>query len=289
MSERTEDREERLLSRRDFVRSAGAIGVATVLLTVSGLQPARLFQVTTHRRTVRGLREPLTVAFLTDLHLGPHLGEDDLTRWVHSANDLGADLIVLGGDLVDHRYRGDLTELATWAARLTAPLGVHAVLGNHDHSRYARLGPLLDVLDAAGVGVLDNAAVELREDAVLAGIDDLRVGRPDLGAAMSSAAASGAAGRTSDPALLFVSHNPDVIPELTNAPDLVLAGHTHGGQVRLPLIGAVVTSSRYGRRYLEGWVDAPMPAYVSRGLGVTGVPFRYDCPAELAYLVLEPA
>lgn len=279
----------RLISRRDFVRSAGAIGVATVLLTASGLQPPRLYQVTEHARAVRGLARRVRVAFLTDLHLGPFLGADDLGRWVDSTLDLSPDLIVIGGDIVDSRYRGDLRVLVDLVSRLEAPLGVYAVLGNHDHSRFRRIEQLLEALGAAGVRTLVNDSVTARDDLVLSGLDDLRVGRPDIAAALGSAAALGATGAEGAPALLFVSHNPDVIPELPRAPDLLLAGHTHGGQVRLPLIGAVATSSRYGRRYLEGWVDAPMPAFVSRGLGVTGVPFRYDCPAELAYLVLEPA
>lgn len=260
-----------------------------MLLTASGLHPPRLYQVTEHARAVRGLTRRVRVAFLTDLHLGPFLDADDLGRWVDSTLDLGPDLIVIGGDIVDSRYRGDLGVLVDWLSRLTAPLGVHAVLGNHDHSRFRRIDPLLEALGAAGVSTLVNESVRVREDLVLSGLDDLRVGRPDLDTTFGSAAELGATGGEGTPAHLFLSHNPDVIPELPRAPDLLLAGHTHGGQVRLPLIGAVATSSRYGRRYLEGWVDAPMPAFVSRGLGVTGVPFRYDCPAELASLVLEPA
>lgn len=270
------------------MRSAGAVGVATVLLTAKGFQPPRLYQVTERTRPVRGLRQRTRIAFLTDLHLGPFLDEEDLARWVGSTMDLSPDLILLGGDSVDSRYRGDLTGLVRQLSKLAAPLGVHAVLGNHDHSRFRRLDPLLEAFGSAGVGLLLNRSERVREDLVLAGIDDLRVGRPDIQAALDSAAELGATGAEGDPALVFLSHNPDVIPELPRAPDLLLAGHTHGGQVRLPLIGAVVTSSRYGRRYLDGWVRAPMPAYVSRGLGVTGVPFRYDCPAELVHLVLEP-
>ena len=271
------------------MRSAGAVGVAALLVTASGFQPPRFYQVTEQSRAIRGLRDRVRVAFLTDLHMGPYLDGEDLRRWVNSANDLRPDLMILGGDLVDHRFRGDLGVLVRGLASLSAPLGVHAVLGNHDHGRFRSLGPLLEALDSAGVSLLVNDSVQVRDDLVLSGIDDLRVGRPDVTAALGSAAGLGAKGRQGDPAMLFLSHNPDVIPELPRAPDLLLAGHTHGGQVRLPLIGAVVTSSRYGRRYLDGWVEAQMPAFVSRGLGVTGVPFRYDCPAELAHIVLEPA
>ncbi|HEX7040074.1 MAG TPA: metallophosphoesterase [Trueperaceae bacterium] len=273
------------LSRREFVRSAGLAGLATLLVGVAPLQSPRAFVVTGQERRIAGLSRPLTAAFLTDLHLGPYLGEDALERWVEATLRLEPDLVLLGGDFVDRTYRGDLAELARHLPRLTAPLGVFAVLGNHDHTRYRRVEPLAAVLAGAGVTLLDNAAARVREDFVLAGIDDLRVGRPDLGAALADAERlrDGSGG-----ALALLSHNPDVIPEVRGGVDLLLAGHTHGGQVRLPFVGAVVTSSRYGRRYLSGWVDDGMPAFVSRGLGVTTLPIRYDCPAELVHLTLLP-
>ncbi|HLV13438.1 MAG TPA: metallophosphoesterase [Trueperaceae bacterium] len=275
----------RLLTRREFVRSAGVAGLAAVMVSAAPFQPPRSFVVSRHERSLRGLDGPLRLALLTDLHLGPYLGEEELERWVAATLREEPDVVLLGGDLVDQRYRGDLSELARHLPRLAAPLGVYAVLGNHDHARFRRIDALTDMLAAAGVTLLANDAARLREDLVLAGIDDLRVGRPDLDATLAAARRSGA---EDGGATALLSHNPDVIPEVPGDVDLVLAGHTHGGQVRLPLVGAVVTSSRYGRRYLSGWVEAPMPAFVSRGLGVTGLPFRYDCPAELAVITLLP-
>lgn len=276
----------RIVSRRDFVRSAGIAGLGAVLVSAASLQPPRLFGVSRHERPLRGLKRPLTLALLTDLHLGPFLGEDDLDRWAAATQRLGADLVLLGGDIVDRRYRGDLAELARHLPRLAAPLGVLAVLGNHDHSRFRRTDPLRATLEAAGVRLLDNAAARVRDDLVIAGIDDLRVGSPDLPAALGNAERLRAADGS---ALLLLSHNPDVVPEVPADVDLVLAGHTHGGQVRLPLLGPVVTSSVYGRRYAGGWVEGDVAVFVSRGLGVTTVPFRYDCPAELALIRLIPA
>src|SRR5690606_12654843 len=174
-------------SRREFVRSAGLAGLATRLVGVAPLQSPRAFVVTGQERRIAGLSRPLTAAFLTDLHLGPYLGEDALERWVEATLRLEPDLVLLGGDFVDRTYRGDLAELARHLPRLTAPLGVFAVLGNHDHTRYRRVEPLAAVLAGAGVTLLDNAAARVREDFVLAGIDDLRVGRPDLGAALADA------------------------------------------------------------------------------------------------------
>jgi len=274
------------MTRREFVRSAGAAGLAALMAGVAPFQHPRYFEVTSHERRLPGLARPLTVAFLTDLHLGPYLGEDALVRWVDAALRAEPDLVLLGGDLVDRSYRGDLSELARHLPRLRAPLGVYAVLGNHDHARLRRVEPLAELLAAAGVTLLANAAARVRDDLVLAGIDDLRVGRPDLDAALAHAARLGGG---DGGAVALLSHNPDVIPEARGAVDLVLAGHTHGGQVCLPIVGPVVTSSRYGRRYVAGWVDDGMPAFVSRGLGVTSLPVRYDCPAELPVITLLPA
>ncbi len=274
------------MSRREFVRSAGLAGLGALMVSFAPFQAPRAFVVSRHERSLPGLTRPLRLALLTDMHLGPWLGEDALARWVDATLHLEPDVILLGGDLVDRTYRGDLGELGRHLPRLVAPLGVYAVLGNHDHARFRRVEPLKELLADVGVRLLDNAAARVRDDLVLAGIDDLRVGRPDLAATLAQAARlRGEAGG----AVALLSHNPDVIPELGGGVDLVLAGHTHGGQVRLPIVGPVVTSSRYGRRYAAGWVDDPMPAFVSRGLGVTSLPFRYDCPAEVVEITLLPA
>ena len=88
---------------------------------------------------------------------------------------------------------------------------------------------------------------------------------------------------------LLLSHNPDLLPLVPNGVDLTLCGHTHGGHVRLPGIGPIVTSSAYGRRFAAGWVRTPALGYVSRGPGVGVLPVRWDCPPEVTLLTLSPA
>lgn len=280
------------LSRREFVRTAGLAGLAAITVGVMAIESPHAFERTFHRQLVRGVAAPLRLSLLTDFHLGPTLGAADLARWVDASNTAAPDLVVIAGDIVDQHYRGDLGELVELLPLLRAPLGVYAVTGNHDRTRFRRLDPLARALDAAGVRLLLNDGVQVRGDLYLAGIDDFRVGRPDVAGALAAAPVPSAGER---PATLLVSHNPDVIPELTasdgtTAPiDLLVAGHTHGGQIRLPGFGPLVTSSAYGARYAAGWVPAPMPAFVSRGLGVTTLPFRFACPAEVVVLDLEPA
>lgn len=300
---------EERMSRREFVKTAGLAGLGAVTVGVLALESPHRFEVNVHSRAVRGLRDEVRVALLTDFHLGPNLGATDLARWVQASNAAGPDAVFIVGDLVDQAYRGDLSEFAELLPDLHAPLGVFAVPGNHDRTRYRRFGVFEDAMAASGVRLLMNEGVAVRDDLYVAGIDDFRVGRPDVGAALRDSPASGAvtggagAGGAGAPdaatndaasegraATVLLSHNPDVIPELspTVGVDLLLAGHTHGGQIRLPGIGPLVTSSAYGARFAEGWVPAPMPAFVSRGLGVTALPFRFACPAEIVVLDLLP-
>lgn len=265
------------MDRRTFLKLA--IGTAPVLLGLGATAAAYSFELPRYRRSVRGLTESVRIAFLTDLHLGPYMGRQQLEEWVQATTALAPDVVVFGGDLVDQMYAGDLGEVTELVSRISSPLGVYAVLGNHDRTKYRKLGPLQDALESAGVRLLRNEGVALRSDLYLAGIDDWRTGHPDAERALAGAHAG---------ARVLVSHNPDAIPHMPDGIDLLLAGHTHGGQIRLPLIGPIVTSSEYGRRFVEGWVDAPMPAFVSRGLGVSLLPFRLFCPPELVLLELQP-
>jgi len=261
---------------------ATAAGTAVVL--GAGFTGTYSFRVTRRRLPLEGLAAPLRVAFLTDLHFGPFIGTGEVRGWVAAAVREAPDLVVLGGDLVDHRAGRDVTGLVTALAGLRAPLGSYAVWGNHDHRHFrdpAALAPFERALGGSGVRLLTNANLRLRDDLVLAGLDDLVAGRPDLQAAL--------AGREPGTCTLLASHNPDVLPEVPPDVALTLAGHTHGGQVCLPGVGPVVTNSRYGRRFASGLVRGPALGYVSRGLGVSGIPLRVDCPAELAVLDLAPA
>jgi uncharacterized protein len=266
------------VTRRQFL-AASAAALGTI---VAGRSVAEAYGVVVERYELPLVRisHPLRVAFLCDLHVGPYIGAGTVRSWVALANAEAPDLVVLGGDLVDRFGPRDPRLVAEELAHLTAPLGRFAVWGNHDHRRFRDLAPLERALSDVGIVPLRNQGVDVRDDLHLAGLDDLRSGRPDL--------ASSLQGRSRARATLLVSHNPDVLPSVPTDVDLTLCGHTHGGQIRLPGIGAVVTSSRYGRRFVSGWVEAPARGYVSRGLGVGIVPMRLDCPPELTVLDLVP-
>lgn len=236
-----------------------------------------------HRLPLPGLRRPLRVAQLSDLHLGPFVPAPRVRRWTDAATAARPDLVVVTGDLVDRRRPAAPERVARALARLRPPLGVWAVWGNHDHDAYPD-GPaaLRAALEAAGAGVLENDGVRLRDDLWLAGVDDLRRGAPDPARAL--------AGAPDGAARLLLAHNPDGLPALASgAAGLALCGHTHGGQICAPGVGPLVTASRHGRRFAAGFVAAPVPAYVSRGLGVAGaLPLRLGCLPELPLFELRP-
>lgn len=229
-------------------------------------------------------KQPVRIVQLSDLHYGPYIHAGHVRNWVALTNAAKPDLIIISGDFVDRMNLRSLTPLANALSQLRAPLGVWAVWGNHDHKRYPDIQKLRTVLEKAGVQFLVNAGVQLRDDLFLAGVDDRVEATPDVMKALKDCPPQGMC--------VLVSHNPDVLPTLPEAAitrvTLALSGHTHGGQIRLPLVGALRTSSLYGQRFLGGWSDAPVPAYVSRGLGMTFLPLRINCPPELVMMQINP-
>lgn len=271
------------LSRRRFLASLIAGGGALLTGRVAG--NVYHAEVTRHRLALPFLQAPLRVAQLSDLHYGPFIRAGSLRAWVAQVQAASPDLVVITGDLVDQQLRGSPAPLAAALAELRAPLGVWACLGNHDHYRFgSHLDELSEALAEAGITLLVNEGAPVRGDLYLAGVDDYSAGQPNLEAALQGAPGGAAT--------LLLCHQPDFFPQMHVHVDLTLAGHTHGGQVRLPGIGALYTSSRYGERYAEGWAPPPDArfgkAYVSRGLGVSLLPLRFNCPAEIAVFDLSP-
>lgn len=285
------------LTRRRVLRGLVGGGVGVAALGGLGAAQAYRFGVTRHTRPLPGLHRPLRVAFLTDLHFGLFIYHSSVRGWVDATNAERPDLIVLGGDQMDYRAEEAPTGLLDELRRLKAPLGVYGVWGNHDYGSFGKYysphyGPAradwsmrreaLRVAYAdAGVTILRNQGQAVRDDLYLAGVDDYWEGEVDLNAALMGAAHL---------STLLISHNPDLLPDLPARMGLVLSGHTHGGQVRLPLIGAPIVPSKYGQRYAMGWVTGAhsTPGYVSRGLGMSGVPLRNLCEPEIAVFTLMP-
>jgi predicted MPP superfamily phosphohydrolase len=223
----------------------------------------------------------LTVLFVSDLHAGPFLSTAAVEESFRRLASLAPDVVVLGGDLVTTGLEELLPHQGALSG-LHGSLASFAVLGNHDHYT-GRPDAVRAVLSGCGFRVLHNDAASIERHGsrlAFAGIDDYNAGRPQLDEALA------AARRIGGPVLL-ASHNPDVFFEAARAGvALVLSGHTHGGQVRIPGRGVLVRMSRY--RLDEGryaWNGAEI--VVSRGLGVSGLPLRLACPPEAALVTLR--
>lgn len=225
---------------------------------------------------------PVRVALLSDLHVaGPDMPPERLARIVAQVNARRPDLVLLAGDFVSdkrlgtHRY--PVTEAVAPLAGLRAPLGVVAVLGNHDHWRDT--AAFRAALPRVGVRVLSNQVTRIGP-LLLAGSDDDYTGRANVAALVREAA--GEPGP-----IVVLSHSPDIVPALPPRMRLVLAGHTHCGQFDLPLIGRPATMSRYGERFACGLIREPgRVVVVGAGLGTSLLPLRYGVPPDWWLLTL---
>ena len=226
----------------------------------------------------------LTIAQLTDIHHGFYTGLDYINRCVEIVNGLQPDLIALTGDFT---YGGNkfVEPCAEVLSGLRARTGVYAVLGNHDY--YVGASLVTGALKKAGCAVMIDALdrLELRGQKLwLAGVDDLYYGLTDIKRLLRDI--------PTEAPRIVLSHNPDFIEEFAaknQRVDLMISGHTHGGQIRLPLAGAPHISSPYGQRYAVGLNRKnAMQVYTSRGLGTILLPTRVDCPPEIAMFTLRP-
>jgi predicted MPP superfamily phosphohydrolase len=226
----------------------------------------------------------LRVAVVSDLHTGaPHVGERKVERIVGKVNRAKPDLIALVGDYADPNVLlGEPVapeRVAELLGELEAPLGVFAVLGNHDWLHYGERVPR--ALREAGIEVLENDAVAVErggEVLWVAGLADMRERHPDATVALAMVPAG--------QALIALTHDPDMFPVLRERADLTIAGHTHGGQVGIPLVRRIVAPSKHG--YTGGEVrEGGGYMYVSRGVGTTGLPIRFAAPPEIALLTLR--
>lgn len=223
------------------------------------------------------------IALLSDLHLYPHTTLEYVSHAVEVVRSLDADVAVLTGDFV-YQNAEAVFDLAAVLATLDARQGVFGVLGNHDY--WTNAAVVRAGLREAGVSLLENRGIALtsgRDRIYLAGVDDYWSGTPDLAAALSSA--------PSGVPVVLLSHEPDPVDEYgwDGRVALQLSGHSHGGQVRLPGIGAPVLPV-YGRKYDMGLNRAGSAwVYTTRGVGVIGPPVRLNCPPEVTEVTLVPA
>ena len=271
------------LTRRKFLRQAAGASVLCGAVGWPAWQ-ARHLILNASVIPVSGLPsafDGLRVAFLADTHHGIFFPLSYIEEAVRQTNALQPDLILLGGDYI-YRSAEYISPVMRVLGQLSAPLGVYAVRGNHDNLINPRLTS--QALQANGLREITNTGTWLERSGTrlrLAGVDDCQTGHPDLPAALE--------GLAEDEPALLLTHNPDFIEHVRDR-RVVLAfcGHTHGGQIRLPLVGRPLVPSNFGQKYAYGLVRGPATrVYVTSGVGAIFPPLRIDCPPEIALLTLR--
>lgn len=288
-------------ARRGISRRALLFGAAAAVpVAVSGyavaVEPRRGPVLTTYQISPSDWRPSdglLRIGIVADIHAcEPFMPVHRIEEIVSAANTLEPDIFVLLGDFLEglNGFYAKPVAMGDWAdvlTRLRSPLGSFAILGNHDwwHDPTENAGAVRATLDLRGIPVMENDAFLIRREGTrgfwLGGLGDqlafkaTKRGVDDMGRLMSQIPDDGR------PAILL-AHEPDVFPQVPARFGLTLSGHTHGGQIALPVIGRFPVASHYGQRYAYGHVfERNRHLVVSAGLGVSGFPVRLGVPPEI--------
>jgi predicted MPP superfamily phosphohydrolase len=281
----------------DLARGAREIGpspaffmwcyASGLLVSTYGCTLRRWFFVTRHVDiAVRGLDarfDGYTIAQLSDLHIGAFHPLWWGQRWARAANAARADMVVVTGDMVTSgvAFHADIAELI---GELRGKDGVYVIMGNHDY--FGEGEPLVSLLRAREVHVLRNQGVVLERDGArlfLAGIDDTWTKRANLEKALAE--------RPDGVRTVLLAHDPDSFRGAAKRDvDVVLSGHTHGGQIAVPFLSRFVNLSRFAHRFHIGlYRDGDSTLYVHGGLGTTGPPIRLGVAPSIALIRLRAA
>jgi len=287
----------RLTRRRFLAAGAGALGLSAAATGVyaGAIEPFGLV-VTRYALNPPGwpANRKLAITVIADLHAGgPDMTLPHIRQIVDAAGTLQSDIIVLLGDFrAWYPFKTEPVADAIWAgelAQLKAPLGTWAILGNHDW--WHDLAGVRRALADVRIPVLENDAVLLGATGQrfwLAGLGDQLAYRLGHGKfrGVDDLPATLARIQTEDP-VLFLAHEPDIFPKIPTRVTLTLAGHTHGGQIRIPFVWPRYVPSRYGARFAYGHiVENERHMIVSGGLGTSIIPARLGVPPEIVHVTL---
>jgi predicted MPP superfamily phosphohydrolase len=287
----------RFTRRRVLANAAGLIGASLIATGgyAAAIEPQSLV-VTRYAPKPRGwpAGRKLSITVIADLHAGgPDMRLPHIRRIVDTAIALKSDVVVMLGDYIA-RYRFAIERIPDpiWAAelaRITAPLGVWAILGNHDW--WYDLVGVRSALADVRIPVLENQAVMLGAEGErfwLAGIGDQIAHRLGHGRFRGVDDLPGTLAHvTTDDPVILLAHEPDIFARTPSRVALTFAGHTHGGQIRIPVVWRFFVPSKYGSRYAYGHViENDRHLIVSGGLGTSIIPARLGVPPEIVHVTL---
>lgn len=285
------------ISRRTFLKKLAGILLIVIATGTGGYYYARniepkLLDINrnkiSHPLIPQGFDQFKIVQF-SDTHLGFQYSLDQLKKLVRKINHLKPDIIVFTGDLMDapNKYMNS-EKIIPILLGLEAPFGKFAIYGNHDHGGYGT-DIYNNVMTKSNFVLLQNESYEIKlinQNSInIIGLDDAMLGSPNLEKAM--------AGLPKDTYNILLAHEPDIaVQALGKNIHLQLSGHSHGGQVKIPFMGALITPP-FSELYYEGFYELenteyPFTLYVNRGLGTTRLPFRFMSKPELTVFTLVP-
>lgn len=222
-------------------------------------------------------QQPLKVLQLSDIHIQSDYSVEQLEKIVAKTNTQQPDIVVFTGDLFDNYAEyGPTEEVIQTLSKLSAPLGKFAVFGNHDHGGGAtRVYP--DILAASGFQLLQNSGTSIllsdEKSVYIGGLDDALLGNPSVTDALAN--------KNTNQYTILLSHEPDIVDTFLNEDiQLILSGHSHGGQVRMPFFSIKNIMSE---KYFAGLypLSESMTLFVNTGLGTTAIPVRLGVPPEI--------
>ena len=283
-------------SRRKFLQAGAAVAAAGALAVVGDgvifeANRPRLVSIEIPLSRLPESWDGFRIVQLSDLHYDDHFSVIPLTKAVGLVNRLKPDLVVVTGDFITApvlmrralavQAARAIEPCAQLLAQMNARFGIFGSLGNHDVSTDP--AHITAVLQSYGISILRNRSVPLERDGArlwLAGLDDVLMGKPDLKLTLKAVPSA-------EPVVLL-AHEPDFADFVARA-DLQLSGHSHGGQIRIPLLGAPYLPTM-GRKYPRGLRRiGPLTLYTNVGLGTIVVPMRLDCPPEVTLITLRRA
>ncbi len=280
------------MNRRSFLKKMAASVLA--LFGVGGgtyyyareIEPGML---KLHKETLTSDKIPksfdgLKILQFSDTHVGFHYSLEQLDQLSAEINSHDPDIVLFTGDLVDEPDQFEWDQrIKNVLKKIHGPEGKFWIYGNHDHGGYGT-EIVREAMDAGGFKLLQNnhAILTKGDDSItLAGVDDVMLGRPDLGKALE--------GTDPDAFTMVMIHEPDYADKAKQYPiDVQFSGHSHGGQVQIPLVGHIYTPA-YAEKYVEGnyRIGDRLQLYVSRGIGTTRLPYRFLCAPEITLFQLQ--
>ncbi len=286
MNEQAEDSRKRKISRRKFLGLSsaaflgGLVAGGTYLYINDESKEPAIERVQIPIRNLPESLEGFTIAVLSDFHLYPLTQLPLIETAVALTNALNPDLTVLLGDYVWHEVEA-IFDLAPALAKLNARHGVYSIMGNHD--LWTDVDIITQGLEEAHLPILRNEGISIpmgKETLYLAGLDDGWSGNPDLATALAN--------READATTVLLMHEPDLADKYAQDDSIALqlSGHSHGGQIRFPYVGAIILPYLAWKYDMGLYKVKDLWLYTNRGLGVTNEPIRYNCPPEITEITL---